>query len=77
MGFEMTLNGSQLRQTCDFVSLPDRYSSALDRGGPAAVFVCYDLVSHDTQSTRSASGVLHQMPLGTAALRGKERRSGS
>ena len=39
------------------------------------MLVWHAMEYHVVQSTQSASGVLHLMPLGTAALRGKERRS--
>ena len=50
--------------------------SGLDRGGPPAVQEWHAMEFHDERSARSASGVLHLMPLGTAALCGKQRRAG-
>ena len=46
------------------------------RGSPAAVYGWHALEFHVKQSAQSASGVLHLMPLGSAALSGKQRRAG-
>ena len=46
------------------------------RGGPAAVFMWHALELRVEQSAQSASGVLHLMPLRSAALCGKQHRSG-
>ena len=46
------------------------------RGDLAAVHGCLQMDLHMERPVRSASGVLHLMPLGTAALCGKQRRAG-
>ena len=71
--FEIGFSEAQLWWPCDFAG---QVPSGLVRGGPPAVQDWHAMEFLVERSARSASGVLHLMPLGTAALCGKQRRAG-
>ena len=75
--FESGYSEAQLRWPCDFACLPARSPAALIEvvRPPCKNGMQWNSMSSG-QPDRQPSGVLHLMPLGTAALCGKQRRAG-